>query len=89
MVKGNQSIYLDMCIKLGKIRGLSNQGTELKLRSQTNKQKRVQRRSWDWRNTETTEGTKKAAEVAASASGPKEEEDWDADVTPPPCPPAP
>ena len=35
------------------------------------------------------EDKKKDAEVAGSATNPEEEEDWDADVTPPPCPLAP
>ena len=32
---------------------------------------------------------KKVAEVPGSSPGPKDEEDWDMDVTPPPCPLAP
>ena len=35
------------------------------------------------------EDKKKAAEAAGSATNPEEEEDWDADVMPSPCPPAP
>ena len=35
------------------------------------------------------EDKKKAAEVAGSATNPEEEEDWETDVTLPPCPPAP
>ena len=35
------------------------------------------------------EDKKKAAEAAGSAPGPEQEEDWDVDVTPPSCPPAP
>ena len=59
VVEGSQSMYLGTCVKLGKIRGLLNQETELKLQSQTYKLKRVQRRSTDCRNTRITEGTKR------------------------------
>ena len=55
MVKGRQ-----MCIKLEKIRDLSNCGIELKLGSLTNKLERVQRRLWDCRNTRIAGGQKES-----------------------------
>ena len=51
MVKDSQSTHPRMRVELEKIRDLSNSGIELKLESQTNKLKRVQRRYWDCKNT--------------------------------------
>ena len=77
-----------MHTELKEIGESSNWGARQKQESRTNELTGIARRFWVCRNTGTEERIKKVAEAAGSANNQEKEEDWDADVTPPLCPPS-
>ena len=90
MVESSWSTYLRMSIELGKIKRF----VELRNRAETGKldkqaEKALKKVLGLQEYQDCREDKKNAAEVAGSATNPEEEEDWDTDIIPPPCPPAP